>query len=84
MPYLILQNTGLYVTDFQFCYTLNKAIMNPVYNGAIKNDVLSRISHNDGRECVFSKIFNDYMVLKLQWNTFNGFQYNKSIMTCLT
>lgn len=77
-------NTSLYITDFQFCYTLNKAIMNPVYNGAIKNDVLSRISYNDGRECVFSKIFNDYMVLKLQWNTFNGFEYNKSIIPCLT
>lgn len=56
-------NTILYITDFQFCYILNRAIRNPVYNGAIKNDVLLRVSYNDSRERVFSKIFNDYMVL---------------------
>lgn len=61
--YLIMLNTILYITDFQFCYILNRAIRNPVYNGAIKNDVLSRISYNDSRECVFSKILNDYKVL---------------------
>lgn len=56
-------NMILYITDFQFRYILNRAIRNPVYNGAIKNDGLSRVSYNDSRECVFSKRFNDYMVL---------------------
>lgn len=48
-------NMILYITDFQFCYILNRAISNPVYNGAIKNDVLSRVSYNEVENVCFQR-----------------------------